>query len=209
MPLTEDLSDTLRGRELLSHPFYQRWERGELEEGELGAYAAQYHHFERQLPRTLAMIVEATESELVRDAMRANLDDELSNPCAHVELLGSFLAAVDATPAPAAPATERLVALYDGAAERSCAYALGVVAAYEVQSAAIARSKGDGLREHYGLDDDGTRFWDVHAQLEAGHAQWVLDAADTVDHAEVIAGVGDSRDAWWSFLDEREALAAA
>jgi len=196
---------TLEGRRLLTHPFYRRWEAGELADGELAAYGAQYEHFERQLPPTLDAIVAACPAGQVRDAIAANLDDELHRPAPHLELLASFLDAVGASPTASTPATAELVALYEGAPSRSTGFAVGVVAAYEVQAAAIARSKADGLRAHYGLGEDATTFWDVHAALEAEHADWTLEAAAALSGEAVLAGVTASRDAWWSFLDERDA----
>jgi pyrroloquinoline-quinone synthase len=207
MTLAPSIEVSLTGRELLSHPFYRRWEAGELRDGELADYASQYQHFERQLPCTLAAIVASSGPGAVRNAIRANLDDELGTPCPHVELLDTFLDAVGATSADATPATAALVSLYLTAPDRSVAFALGVVAAYEIQSAEIARSKAEGLRAFYGLTDQGTTFWDVHAALETGHAEWVLDAADSVSADELLAGVAASRDAWWAFLDDREAAA--
>jgi pyrroloquinoline-quinone synthase len=198
----------LEGRTLLSHPFYRRWEAGELAEGELAAYGAQYAHFERQLPETLAATVERCPEGTARTSIAANLDDELHRPRPHVDLLGTFLDAVGATPTPPTPATSSLVALYADAPRRGAGFAVGVLAAYEVQAGAIARSKAEGLRTHYGLDREGTAFWDVHATLEDEHAAWTLDAADGLDHDEVLCGVAASREAWWSFLDERDAEVA-
>ncbi len=208
MTLRTDIGQALEGRLLLSHPFYRRWEAGELGDGELAAYGAQYEHFERQLPRTLAATAEACPATHVRDAVRANLDDELHRPAPHLELLGSFLDAVGATRAPATPATAALVATYAAAPRRGAGFAVGVLAAYELQAAEIARSKSEGLRAHYGLDATGTSFWDVHAVLESEHADWTLDAGMGLSEPEVLAGVAASRDAWWSFLDEREAEAS-
>jgi pyrroloquinoline-quinone synthase len=208
MTLRTDIEHALEGRALLTHPFYRRWEAGELRSGELSAYGAQYEHFERQLPRTLAAAVDACPEPHVRDSIAANLDDELHRPSPHTELLGSFLEAVGATPVPPTPATAALVATYAAAPVRSVGFAVGVLAAYELQAAEIARSKSEGLRAHYGLDDAGTAFWDVHAALEAEHADWTLDAGAGLPEAEVLAGVAASRDAWWAFLDEREAEAS-
>jgi len=207
MTLADDINSALIGRQLLSHPFYQRWERGELDEGELAAYGAQYAHFERQLPHTLEAIAQSSSSAPVRDAVVANLDDELGTPCAHVELLGTFLAAVNAVEADPDPATAALVLLYATAPARSEAFALGVIAAYELQAAEIAATKGEGLRRFYGLTSDETVFWDVHATMEGDHADWVLSAAEAVQADELLAGVAASRDAWWAFLDERDAAA--
>ncbi len=113
-----------------------------------------------------------------------------------------------ATPTPPTPATAALVDLYDGAAREGLAFSVGVVAAYELQAAAIASTKADGLRRHYGATEATTCFWDVHAHQEAAHAAWSLEAAGSLDVDEVLRGVAASRDAWWRFLDEREELAA-
>jgi pyrroloquinoline-quinone synthase len=207
MTLSREIDGALVGRRLLAHPFYRRWEAGELGDGELAAYGAQYLHVERQLPITLSSALDGCDDDDARTYLGQNLDDELHHPRPHVELFESFLAAVDASPTPATPATAALVDLLATAPDRGTAYVVGVLAAYEVQAAEIARSKSDGLRAHYGLGDDDTAFWDVHAALEGTHAEWTLEAAGTLDHDEVLAGVGASRDAWWGFLDEREAAA--
>ena len=44
--VTALLDQALEGRRLLDHPFYRRWENGELIEGELQHYAEQYRFFE-------------------------------------------------------------------------------------------------------------------------------------------------------------------
>jgi pyrroloquinoline quinone (PQQ) biosynthesis protein C len=41
-------TEALREGRLLGHPFYQRWQEGELAVPELTAYAEQYRHFERR-----------------------------------------------------------------------------------------------------------------------------------------------------------------
>ena len=207
MNLSTQIDLVLDGRRLLSHPFYRRWEAGELGDGELAAYASQYEHFERQLPRTLEAIIEACEPGEARDVIQSSLDDELGAPRAHVELLGSFLDAVGAAPAAPTKATAALVELYDGAAARGAALAVGVVAGYELQAAHVARTKAEGLRRFYGLDDGGTEFWDVHATMDETHGSWMLEAASTLDTDAVLAGVDASAGAWWRFLDEREAAA--
>ena len=91
------------------------------------------------------------------------------------------------------------------------AAALAMVAAYEVQAADIAGSKSDGLRRHYGLDEEGTRFWDVHRTQEAEHAGWSMEALAELgaDPDLVLAAAIVSADSWWLFLSEREELAPA
>jgi pyrroloquinoline-quinone synthase len=208
------ITETLEDRRLLEHPFYRRWEAGELAPGELAAYAAEYRHFESLLPEVLETIVAGIDDPDARALVQANLDDERGVPAPHLELFDTFAEAVGAdTGAAPAPASARLVERYRDAAASGSAVGLAALVAYEIQAPAIATSKGDGLRAHYGLGPSATAFWDVHGAMDADHASWALDAL-----AEVSAGtpdpvVGDAvrsaADAWWAFLDEREALAGS
>jgi pyrroloquinoline quinone (PQQ) biosynthesis protein C len=211
------LAEVLADRRLLEHPFYRRWEAGELRPGELAAYAGQYRHFEAALPAVLeraAATLRAEGHDGAAALVQANLDDERGVPEPHLALFDGFLAAVGGDiDAPAGPAMAELVtgplAAHDAVA------LLAAVAAYEVQASDIARSKAEGLVRHYGLGTDGTRFWDVHGTLEDGHAGWTLDAladatgAGAGDEATVRQAARRAADAWWAVLDEREAAAPA
>jgi len=208
MNLALEVNTLLSGRELLRHPFYQKWEAGELTTEDLANYGAQYVHFERQLPLTLEKIVNAMEPGPCRDGVQANLDDERGNPTPHVELFQTFLDAVGSVATPPGPATHNLVSLYDHAPGVGHGYALGVVAAYESQAAEIAATKARGLRQWYGLNDAQTTFWDVHSTLEEDHAAWLLAGASSAPVTEFFEGVVASRDAWWDFLSERDASLA-
>jgi len=74
----------------------------------------------------------------------------------------------------------------------------------------IAESKADGLRRHYRIDESGTRFWDIHATMDQDHARWGIEAlaALGVPESRVISAARSAADAWWAFLDDREAAAA-
>ena len=211
-PIDEVLAEAIVGRHLLAHPFYRRWEAGTLTEGELAAYAEQYRHIERELPVTLASIADALPPGRARDLVEANLADELGSPEPHAKLFESFALAAGARPdAPATPSTAALLAVVRTTASNDPVAALAMVAAYEVQAADIAASKGDGLRRHYGFDEEGTSFWDVHRTQEVEHAGWSKDALTALgaDPDVVQAAATVSADSWWLFLSEREELAAA
>jgi pyrroloquinoline-quinone synthase len=208
--IREVLAEAIVGRHLLTHPFYRRWEAGTLAEGELASYAEQYRHIERELPVTLAAIAAALPEGRARELVEANLADELGTPEPHTQLFESFATAAGAAPgAPATPSTAALLALVRTAAATDPAAALAMVAAYEVQAADIAASKADGLVRHYGMDEAGTRFWDVHRTQELDHAGWSIDALAELgaDPDVVQAGATVSADSWWLFLSEREELA--
>lgn len=209
-PMHEVLAEAIVGRHLLTHPFYRRWEAGTLTEGELAAYAEQYRHIERELPVTLAAIADALPAGRARELVETNLADELGSPEPHVQLFESFARATGATPdAPATPSTAALLAVVRTTAANDPAAALAMIAAYEVQAADIAATKGDGLRRHYGFDEEGTRFWDVHRTQEVNHAGWSIEALTALeaDPDVVLAAATVSAESWWLFLSERDELA--
>jgi pyrroloquinoline quinone (PQQ) biosynthesis protein C len=198
------------GKWLLDHPFYRRWEAGTLARGELAAYAGQYRHVEAALPDVLSRVASHLPAGAARDAVNANLADELGRPAPHLELFEAFAAATGARRVvPPGPAAQSLVALQRSSAASDPARALGVLAAYETQAAAVAASKAAGLRCHYGIDGPGAAFWDVHAGLEADHADWSAGALAAIASSagQITSAVAAGARAWWEFLDERESAA--
>jgi pyrroloquinoline-quinone synthase len=199
--------EALRDRRLLQHPFYRRWEAGQLELSELSEYAGQYRHFEAALPDVLDTVARGLEDADARALVRANLSDELGEPSPHLALFDDFTAEVGgSTSAEATPATGALVALYRDRCVSDPVGALAALAAYEVQAPQIASSKADGLRDHYGISPRGARFWEVHGVMDERHASWSLDALESVapDEDAVRTAARQAADAWWAFLDERE-----
>ncbi len=207
--LRSTLDDALDGRQLLSHPFYQRWEAGELSRDELTRYAEQYRHFEEMMPRFLGDLADALPSGDARTLVEANLRDEVATP-SHLELFDRFAAHFDAQPAPASPAMSELLHAYDDVLAAGPVVALGGLLAYESQGAAVAESKGAGLARHYDASPAALEFWTQHGSLEHDHAAWTLAALEELapSPSDVRDGARTVADAWWNFLDERERLAA-
>jgi len=208
------VDSALQDRRLLTHPFYRRWEAGELRPGELAEYAVHYRAFEAVLPEVLGTVVDQLMSEAEYDAaelVARNLADELDHPEPHLALFDAFADALAIAPVAAgpSPAAVALAETYRTLARRSPAAALAGLAAYETQAAGIAATKGDGLRRWYGMDDAGTRFWDVHASMDADHGDWAVDALALLgaEPDEVAADARSAADAWWALLDERQAEA--
>lgn len=202
------LSSTLADRWLLGHPFYLRWEAGELSMPELSAYAGQYRHFEAYLPGFLERLAGSLPAGEARDMVVANLADERGDPVPHAELFERFAAAVGADADAPSPAMSALLGTYDELLGESPVAALAGFLAYESQAADVARSKGEGLRRHYGLDDQAASFWEHHAEVDARHRDWTERAlAVAMDSQRVRSAFRRAADAWWAFLDERESLA--
>ncbi|HUY65468.1 MAG TPA: iron-containing redox enzyme family protein [Acidimicrobiales bacterium] len=213
-PLAAAVADALVGRELLCHPFYRRWEAGRLQPGELGAYAVHYRAFEAALPAVLTEVVDRLREAGNLEAaavVEQNLADELGRPEPHLVLFDRFAAALPAGPVGTSPgpAADALVDTYLELAADGPVAALAGLAAYETQAAAIATTKADGLRRWYGLDAEATEFWDVHAEMDADHGDWTVEALALAGAGpdEVVEAARRAADGWWALLDEREAEA--
>jgi pyrroloquinoline-quinone synthase len=201
------LCERLEGRRLLDHPFYRRWSRGEVSVEELRAYAAQYRHFEAALPAHLGAVAGTAPGAALREQAERNLADELN----HLSLFDRFSAALgDPRHDAPSPAMSSLLDVYARARGRSAVEGFAALLAYEAQSPDVAASKAQGLRDHGILDGDGLGFWDLHAVLDRDHAAWALDALARSGETEERIGeaIGEAAAAWWSFLDEREAMRA-
>jgi pyrroloquinoline-quinone synthase len=208
------MNEALSGRALLSHPFYLRWQNGELASSELTEYAVQYRAFEAALPVVLAATVDRLRAQGEVEAaatVEQNLNDELGRPESHLVLFDRFADALEseATASSPGPAAQALVATYADLVAEGPVAVLAGLAAYETQASAIATTKGDGLRRWYGMDAASTEFWDVHAAMEADHGEWALDALALLgaDPSDVTGAARRGADAWWALLDEREAEA--
>lgn len=194
---------------LLGHRYYRRWQEGLLTVEDLAAYAEQYRHVERCLPAALAVAAESLEEGTARQLVEENLRDERFRPRPHAELFEQFAVAVGAERvADATEATRHLVALYDDAASSGAVFLLSVIGAYERQAAQVARTKAETLRGHYGLTAEETEFWDVHAELEETHAAWTVEALGLLGASATTVEdfARASAQAWWAFLDERDAV---
>jgi len=203
--LQQSFFDALRDRQLLDHPFYRRWEAGELSRDELARYAEQYRYFESMMPDFLARLRDELQPGEARDLVEANLRDEVSPP-SHLQLFELFAKCFDATDAPISPAMQKILDAYDGVSRRGTVAALAGLLAYESQGASVADSKGAGLAKHYDAPLEALLFWDEHGSVEGDHAEWTFDALASLspDPDEVRTAARLVGDAWWAFLDERE-----
>jgi len=206
--ISATIQQSLQGRLLLTHPFYRRWEAGGLATLELARYAEQYRYFEVYLPEFLRRLAARLDEGIAKDAIEANLKDEVAEP-SHLQLFDQFATAYGAGSSECSPAMSALLAAYRRALDEGGPTAVAALAAYEVQSGDIAQSKHDGLRTHYGASPSALEFWFLHGAVEEDHAAWTLDGLaslnPTVD--EVVRGVRPIADSWWEFLNERESLA--
>lgn len=218
MRATDAIDRMLRERQLLTHPFYTAWTRGEVPLPTLREYAQQYYHFEANFPRFVAGTYAHLEDPRARRQLLQNLVDEEGNPPTHPELWMRFARGLGAPRRPEAfhqPSllTRRLLSTYERFTLRgSAASGLGALYAYEAQFPRIAAEKSRGLRAHYGLTAPSVHeFFRVHTVADVAHSaaerRVLAEAAGRSATAarESISGARASLDAWWRFLDQFEA----
>lgn len=218
------LQGRVEAKSLLTHPFYQAWQAGELTVDDLRVYAAQYYFFEANFPRFLSAIHSRCPDREVRQSILDNLWDEEHGELNHRAMWLDFAAGLGLDRdqvefSPVHPKTQGLLDVYFKAcAESTFQEGLAAVYAYEVQVPQVAMEKVRGLKEFYGMDDPATlKFFEVHGVLDEDHSQKEADgiASQTSDEHEdaVEAALQAALDAWWGFLDgvneQRHALASA
>jgi pyrroloquinoline-quinone synthase len=195
MDLCERIDEARERWNVLRHPFYTRWEQGELTRDELAFYAGEYRH---------AVVALAETAAAAGDAEHAREEAE------HVALWDAFAAELDgpldrvptpetATCARAWSQTDRLEAL-------------AVLYAVESAQPTIAETKLRGLVEHYGFrsDTDGTEYFALHAERDKEHARAARAAladAGPGDTARLAEVAEDALRANWLLLDGVERAA--
>jgi pyrroloquinoline-quinone synthase len=171
-----DRAEQVRRRlDVLAHPFYLRWTRGELEPAELAFYAGQYRH-------AVVALADAT--------AHTGHVGHAAEEHGHIALWDGFLRSVGGDPE-AAPTPQTAACVKAWAdPQRDRAGTLAALYAIESAQPAIAETKRAGLIEWYGAecDSDATRYFDVHAVLDHDHA-----AHDRAELAAVMKPADEDR----------------
>jgi pyrroloquinoline-quinone synthase len=182
------LDDVAQHWDVLRHPFYTRWNAGELTREELAFYAGEYRHLVLALAET---------------ARRSSAVDHAAEEAAHVELWDGFADALGAD-TDRAPRAESA----DCARSWTAEGLEGLAVLYAVESAqpAISQTKLDGLLRHYGFaEGDGTRYFAVHATLDDDHAAQARAALEArpkdADDDRLLAAAEGALRGNWQLLD--------
>lgn len=186
---------------VLEHPFYERWSRGELTRADLARYAGQYRHAVVALADASAGAARAAAG-----AERAELAAHAGEEDAHVALWDAFAdAAGTGGRQPAEPETQACARAWAGE-ERDLAGHLAALYAIESAQPEIARVKADGLRAHYGFPEGpATAYFDLHAERDVEHARAgraLLEGhLDEADEDALVAAAERVLAANWLLLD--------
>ena len=183
---------------VLQHPFYVRWTRGELSRDELARYSGQYRHaVEAIATMSAAAATEAPE----RDDLRGHADEEAE----HVVLWDGFVDAVGGDPAAEASAeTDECVRAWT--APDGLLATLARLYAVESGQPEISTVKRNGLVELYGVaDGPGTEYFRVHEGRDADHAaevrELISERVGPGDEDAVVAAAEAAFRANWRLLD--------
>lgn len=212
MDLIERLDQLIDQRHLLTHPFYTKWTAGTLPKEAMQEYTRQYFAFESSFPRFLSAMHHREERADVRQQILDNLWDEEHGEANHAELWLRFAEGIgvdrdDVKSAPRNEATQALVDMYSELC-REAPVAEGVAAlyAYERQVPEVAGSKIDGLKKHYGIEDERTlEFFVLHGELDKEHSGAEREMlrsliADSADPDGIERATDRATQAWWDFL---------
>jgi pyrroloquinoline-quinone synthase len=156
MSLIERIDEARARWNVLDHPFYLRWERGELTRTELAFYAGEYRH---------AVVALADAAVAAGDAEHA------SEEAAHVALWDDFAAALDA-PLDRSPNKQTMECASAWRPDEPLA-ARAVLYAIESSQPDISRTKLEGLVTHYGFNrtSRATAYFELHSERDHEHAE--------------------------------------
>ena len=193
MNLIERIDEARARWNVLDHPFYLRWERGDLSRDDLAHYAGEYRH---------AVVALADAAVAGGDAEHA------AEEAAHIQLWDDFAAALEA-PLDREPSTETRECAAAWRAEDPLA-ARAVLYAIESGQPDISRTKLTGLVDHYGFaaGSKGTGYFELHSERDHEHAAAsadVLRQAAPEDADRLVGAAEAALKGNWQLLDGVEA----
>ena len=204
----------LKNYDLLQHPFYQAWSKGELTREDLREYASEYWHHVSAFPAYLSALHSQLPDGKLRRVVLENLADEegLSDGTPHSDLWMDFARGMGAEETAVrdrkiGPQTRALLEYFRATMELSPEPALAALYAYESRVPAIARTKEDGLTHHYGADAATRRYFTVHTTADVHHARVWRNAltAELAAHPEeteaALAAGEEAARVLWATLD--------
>jgi pyrroloquinoline-quinone synthase len=210
---------------LLQHPFYQAWSKGELTRVDLREYAAEYWHHVSAFPTYLsALHSRLPDGEMRREVLRnlaeeEGVDSATARPPSDLWMdfaTGMGASRDEVVERAVQPEMTALMATFrELMQEEKASSAMAALYAYESKVPAIATTKAEGLAKHYATEGATARYFTLHETADVAHASvWrelidrELAASPEAEEAALSAGDRAAK-ALWVALDgvERRRLA--
>ena len=207
----EKIDNDIAAKNLLKHPFYLAWTRGELSKEALTDYAGQYYHHVAAFPTYLSAVHAKCDNLPTRKQILSNLIDEEAGSPNHPELWLKFanglgLSDVDVRSTEKQAETKNLIDTFRAVCrDESTTDGLAALYAYESQIPAICESKIDGLKKHYAFTTpEHYEYFSVHIEADKEHSateREMLSGQIDDSNAESIGkSVNRVLDALWEML---------
>lgn len=196
----ERIEESRARHNVLEHPFYVRWSRGELTREELAGYAGQYRHATEALARLCRQAAEiAPENHREEIALHADEED------AHVGLWDGFVEAAGGEIG-AEPTSETAECVTAWTAPDGYLSQLARMYAIESGQPEISRIKREGLSAFYGIEGGaGSEYFRVHEEADHAHAEesrrLIEEAMSPEDEDAVVTAAEAAFRANWRLLD--------
>lgn len=206
--IINQLNQVIAEFDLLQHPFYQAWSKGELNIKILQNYAKRYYLQVKTFPRFISAIHTRCPEIEARKALLHNLVEEELHGKDHPELWVQFAEGLgvkreNMQDEGVLPETQAMVDKFFELAARDWRDGLCALYAYESQVPAVSASKIAGLKQFYNIQDEySLEFFVAHQAYDVEHSAQV--AALIEKYAEPEQAKRATREAaqsLWGFLD--------
>ena len=209
-----EVHSLIAGRRLLDHPFYTAWSKGELTHDVLRKYAEQYYHWVNAFPTWLSATHSNATDFAMRQSILANLVDEEQGTDNHPELWLRFCDALgldrDAVKsADLLPETrDAIAAMRQVCRDEPAVAGLTALYAYESQQPEVMKTKREGLRDLYKVEQ-GHEYFELHETIDVAHSadeRAMIDARAAGHEEAILAAAKTSLDATYTLLDGIERI---
>lgn len=198
---------------MLSHPFYKCWNEGSLSRDILAEYAKQYYAHVRAFPTYVSATHANCDDIATRQMLLENLIEEERGQENHPELWLRFAEGLgvsreDVKNAELLDSTKESVnRLREITRSENHLEGVAALYAYESQIPEVSRSKREGLKSFYGIEDErSVSFFRVHEEADLDHSQ--MERSILSRHAEndevrkqVLTAAESAAKTLWHFLD--------
>ncbi|WP_265022238.1 MULTISPECIES: CADD family putative folate metabolism protein [unclassified Wolbachia] len=210
MTFVQSLNNQLDSLHLLKHPFYESWNEGGLSLQALQTYAKEYYHHVAAFPRYISGIHSLCPNLKMRQVLLGNLIEEEQGDENHPELWQRFaeglgVARSELCENAQIKETRELVDGYFDIVKSDFAAGLGALYAYERQTPEVSKSKIEGLKKHYSINDERSlKFFTVHMEADEWHSEECANLIADLNEEEqekVMQGAEKGAKLLWGFLD--------